>query len=74
MSKYIVFQYNLTYLTVILLVYQYFKRAPFMHKYSFNYSDIPLWGMESVYRNNQLVGYLRRGEHGYTFKSSIGQA
>ncbi|XP_072748351.1 sarcosine dehydrogenase, mitochondrial-like isoform X2 [Anoplolepis gracilipes] len=36
--------------------------------------DIPLWGMESVYRNDQLVGYLRRAEHGYTFKSSIGQA
>ncbi|XP_011352418.2 sarcosine dehydrogenase, mitochondrial isoform X2 [Ooceraea biroi] len=36
--------------------------------------DIPLWGMESVYRNGQLVGYLRRAEHGYTFKSSIGQA
>lgn len=38
------------------------------------YSDIPLWGLENVYRNNQLVGYLRRAEHGYTFKSSIGQA
>ncbi|XP_011259661.2 sarcosine dehydrogenase, mitochondrial [Camponotus floridanus] len=36
--------------------------------------DIPLWGLENVYRNNQLVGYLRRAEHGYTFKSSIGQA
>lgn len=41
---------------------------------SFNYSDISLWGMESVYRNDELVGYLRRAEHGYTFKSSIGQA
>ncbi|XP_014477949.1 PREDICTED: sarcosine dehydrogenase, mitochondrial isoform X2 [Dinoponera quadriceps] len=36
--------------------------------------NIPLWGMESVYRNNQLVGYLRRAERGYTFKSNIGQA
>ncbi|XP_011689604.1 PREDICTED: sarcosine dehydrogenase, mitochondrial [Wasmannia auropunctata] len=36
--------------------------------------EIPLWGMESVYRNDQLVGYLRRAEQGYTFKKNIGQA
>jgi len=40
----------------------------------FNYSDIPLWGMENVYRNSQLVGYLRRAERSYTFKNSIGRA
>lgn len=69
MSKYIA----LPYIFSLILVYQYFERASFIYKYLI-YSDIPLWGMENVYRNDQLVGYLRRAEHGYTFKSSIGQA
>lgn len=49
-------------------------RTVFMRKHSFNCSDIPLWGMESVYRNGQLVGCLRRAERGYTFRNNIGQA
>lgn len=35
-------------------------------------SSIPLWGLEVIYRDNQLVGYLRRGETEYSCKSAIG--
>lgn len=37
-------------------------------------SNIPMWGMETVYRDGQLVGYVRRAEYGYTFDNSIGHA
>ncbi|XP_066595213.1 sarcosine dehydrogenase, mitochondrial [Prorops nasuta] len=36
--------------------------------------DVPIWGMETVYRNNELVGYLRRAEYGYELDKFIGQS
>lgn len=33
-----------------------------------------MWGLETVYRNGQLVGYVRRAEYGYTCGNSIGHA
>lgn len=33
----------------------------------------PLWGLEAVYRNGDLVGHLRRGDYGYSLNKSIGQ-
>uniref|UniRef100_A0A1Y1MDL9 Sarcosine dehydrogenase, mitochondrial n=1 Tax=Photinus pyralis TaxID=7054 RepID=A0A1Y1MDL9_PHOPY len=33
---------------------------------------IPLWGYETIWRDDQIVGYLRRAEYGYYLKSSIG--
>lgn len=33
----------------------------------------PLWGAEVVYRNGEIVGYLRRGGFGYKLNKSIGQ-
>ncbi|XP_068968504.1 sarcosine dehydrogenase, mitochondrial isoform X2 [Bombus flavifrons] len=35
-------------------------------------STIPLWGMELIYRNKCLVGYLRRVEQGYSNGNVIG--
>ncbi|XP_017887261.1 sarcosine dehydrogenase, mitochondrial [Ceratina calcarata] len=35
-------------------------------------SSIPLWGLEVIYRDNHLVGYLRRGEKGYSCEKAIG--
>ncbi|KAK5643152.1 hypothetical protein RI129_006997 [Pyrocoelia pectoralis] len=43
------------------------KRALF-----FVSDQIPLWGMEVIWRNNEIVGFLRRGNMGYFLKSSIG--
>ncbi|XP_014608110.1 PREDICTED: sarcosine dehydrogenase, mitochondrial isoform X1 [Polistes canadensis] len=37
-------------------------------------SDIPMWGLETIYRDGQLVGYVRRAEYGYTCGTSIGHA
>lgn len=37
-------------------------------------SNIPMWGLETVYRDGQLVGYVRRAEYGYTYDKSIGHA
>ncbi|XP_015176578.1 PREDICTED: sarcosine dehydrogenase, mitochondrial [Polistes dominula] len=37
-------------------------------------SDIPIWGLETIYRDGQLVGYVRRAEYGYTCGTSIGHA
>lgn len=37
-------------------------------------SQVPLWGLEAVYRDKVLVGYLRRADYSYTWKNSIGQA
>lgn len=34
---------------------------------------IPLWGLEAVYRNGEVVGHLRRGEWAYTLDSALGQ-
>ncbi|XP_017757288.1 PREDICTED: sarcosine dehydrogenase, mitochondrial [Eufriesea mexicana] len=35
-------------------------------------STIPLWGTEVIYRNNCLVGYLRRVEQGYSNRNITG--
>ena len=35
-------------------------------------SAVPLWGMELIYRNGCLVGYLRRVEQDYTNGNAIG--
>ncbi|XP_076161806.1 sarcosine dehydrogenase, mitochondrial-like isoform X3 [Ptiloglossa arizonensis] len=36
-------------------------------------SNVPLWGLEAIYRNNSLVGYLRRAERGYSYGNIIGR-
>lgn len=36
--------------------------------------QIPLWGLEAVYRNGELVGHLRRGDYGFTLQAPIGQS
>lgn len=36
------------------------------------HDQIPVWGLETIWRNNQVVGYLRRGEYGYSLGCSIG--
>lgn len=36
--------------------------------------QIPLWGLEGVYRNGENVGFLRRGDYGFTIAKSIGKA
>nr|CAG4641459.1 EOG090X014D [Eurycercus lamellatus] len=33
---------------------------------------VPLWGLEAIWRNDQVVGYLRRADYGFTVGSSIG--
>lgn len=33
---------------------------------------VPLHGNETIWRNDKLVGYLRRGEYGYSLDCSIG--
>ncbi|XP_044012110.1 sarcosine dehydrogenase, mitochondrial [Aphidius gifuensis] len=35
---------------------------------------LPLWGLETLYRNNSVVGYLRRAEYSYFYGNSIGRA
>lgn len=35
--------------------------------------QVPLWGLEAVYRNGEIVGHLRRGDYGYTLHKPIGQ-
>ena len=35
---------------------------------------VPIWGLEGVYRNGELVGHLRRGDYGFFFQKAIGQA
>lgn len=37
-------------------------------------NQIPLWGLEGVYRNGQSVGHIRRGEYGYFIEKPIGKA
>lgn len=36
--------------------------------------DVPLSGLEGVYRNGEPVGHLRRAEFGYYINKSIGQS
>uniref|UniRef100_A0A336MEF7 CSON013804 protein n=1 Tax=Culicoides sonorensis TaxID=179676 RepID=A0A336MEF7_CULSO len=36
--------------------------------------QIPVWGLETVYRDGQVVGHLRRGEYAYMLHKPIGQA
>ncbi|XP_046441775.1 sarcosine dehydrogenase, mitochondrial-like isoform X2 [Daphnia pulex] len=33
---------------------------------------LPLWGMEAIWRNDQVVGYLRRADYGFSVGCSIG--
>ncbi|KAF5292543.1 hypothetical protein FQR65_LT01689 [Abscondita terminalis] len=33
---------------------------------------IPLWGLEVIWRNNVIVGFLKRGSYGYYLQKSIG--
>lgn len=33
---------------------------------------IPLWGYETIWRDDSTVGFLRRAEYAYFLKSSIG--
>lgn len=35
---------------------------------------MPIWGLESVIRNGEPVGYVRRAEFGYALNKSIGKA
>lgn len=37
-------------------------------------SNIPIWGLEGVYCDNNAVGYLRRAEFGYSINKPIGKA
>lgn len=34
---------------------------------------IPIFGLEAIYRDGEIVGHLRRGEYGYFFEKPIGQ-
>lgn len=36
--------------------------------------QVPIWGLEGVYRNGEPVGILRRAEYAYTLGKSLGQA
>lgn len=36
--------------------------------------EIPVWGLEGVYRNGEPAGHLRRAEFGYYINKSIGQS
>lgn len=36
--------------------------------------EVPLWGLEGVYRNGVPVGHLRRAEYGHFINKSIGQS
>lgn len=35
---------------------------------------LPVWGLEAVYRNGEIVGHLRRGEWAYTLNCALGQS
>lgn len=39
-----------------------------------NNDKLPLWGLETLYRNNFIVGYLRRAEYSYFYRNSIGRS
>nr|CAG4649939.1 EOG090X014D [Sida crystallina] len=34
--------------------------------------QVPLWGLEAVWRDDQVVGFLRRAEYGFTLAKSLG--
>ncbi|GLH06647.1 uncharacterized protein GBIM_12121 [Gryllus bimaculatus] len=34
--------------------------------------QIPVWGLETVWKDGNVVGYLRRGDYGYALGASIG--
>lgn len=36
--------------------------------------EIPLWGLEGVYRNGEAAGHLRRAEFGYFINKPVGRA
>lgn len=36
------------------------------------FRKVPLWGLESIWRNDKVVGYLRRADFGFSVGSSIG--
>lgn len=36
--------------------------------------NLPVWGLEAVYRNGVIVGHLRRGDWAYTLNCALGQA
>ncbi|XP_067632907.1 sarcosine dehydrogenase, mitochondrial isoform X2 [Eurosta solidaginis] len=36
--------------------------------------EVPIWGLEGVYRNGEAVGFLRRAEYAYALQKSFGQA
>ncbi|XP_037949767.1 sarcosine dehydrogenase, mitochondrial [Teleopsis dalmanni] len=36
--------------------------------------QVPIWGLEGVYRNGEPIGILRRAEYAYALKKSLGQA
>ncbi|XP_058809541.1 sarcosine dehydrogenase, mitochondrial-like isoform X2 [Phymastichus coffea] len=36
--------------------------------------QVPMWGLETVYRNGEIVGYLTRAEYAHTFGYSIGHS
>lgn len=35
---------------------------------------LPVWGLEAVYRDGEIVGHLRRGEWAYTLNCAVGQS
>jgi sarcosine dehydrogenase len=37
------------------------------------YRNIPIWGFEAIWRDDQVAGYIRRGEYAYSLGSFIGQ-
>lgn len=37
------------------------------------FSHVPLYGMEALWRDDKVVGYLRRGEYGFSLGCPIGQ-
>lgn len=37
-------------------------------------AQVPLWGLELVYRDGDIVGHIRRGEYGFTLQKTIGQS
>jgi sarcosine dehydrogenase len=32
----------------------------------------PLWGLEAIWRDDQVVGFLRRADYAFTLNKSIG--
>lgn len=57
---------------VSVIIYSKAKQTIHQNLYLYFLSQIPVWGLETIWRNNQVVGYLRRGEYGYSLGCSIG--